>query len=636
MGTIQKQSLFVGIDFTKLLGSKEARAKNISIKIAERNADIYAERQARRFAVVSDSQYAKVLAQHDAVMTELNAVCANQTDPLSTQYEKRMALSRRLVIVGNRLKKAEKEQAAFADKAQNLIFVISNLVVRELETLCRTQPALAYDYLTGKIPHFWFTTKTQSLNTSLNRNSFTFEETQASSAEKRTNKKYQGKASTFRSEKGLYTAVEQSGFVLEKVVENANVHLKINLSWLFGWEIEVLKDLEIIAEMAQTDAVEPAESLPLNEVRRGISSPLSQMDKSKETENSSFEGVATLVAAKATIVAKKEKESEEKVNALAVNPNFLEKKEGESCAAPDFSTEKDENIALAVATDSTNRLLKSVYTQENLKNNRVRWNSTNHVAHINKADALNAKYWMLNVMRHLKRDGEAWSDVATLVNEAVDNLAKYLKKYPKWEVYHPKVYLDPQTRVGSLRHYIENQLRQRQPHQQPDAANPLNAYLPNIQWLIEQGGSETAIRNKITQYGGEEIGQKTVSDAIAVARGRILVYNLKPQKGIAAYVMGVLYRFKTAELLAADAQKLRVQYSEKRQQETPALYWTEQRIKELFNEMTVKMTYLRSFVTDSDITKFANNYKNRQPNAEGQLKMDLEDLAKKRRDKAVM
>ena len=109
MGTIQKQSLFVGIDFTKLLGSKEARAKNISIKIAERNADIYAERQARRFAVVSDSQYAKVLAQHDAVMTELNAVCANQTDPLSTQYEKRMALSRRLVIVGNRLKKAEKE-----------------------------------------------------------------------------------------------------------------------------------------------------------------------------------------------------------------------------------------------------------------------------------------------------------------------------------------------------------------------------------------------------------------------------------------------------------------------------------------------------------------------------------------------
>jgi hypothetical protein len=532
---------FVGLNLAELFPSSGVRNKNLGIFIADYNARRDDARTARRKAAVPDSYYAKLLAEFDELLAELTRLRdTTLTDPLSIQVKKAKKLANKLHKCINRLDRVE-DETPFGDKATNLIFAITSIVIREIESLAASQPMSAYGYLTGESKHYWLTTKTQSLTSGLHRNNLPFEIINASAAEKRENKTFQNKVSGFRGKGGFYDQLEKAGFVLDKVVDGTKVRLKINLEWIFGWSINVLQDPSVMAEMAApqdaeicTQYVEPF----FSGISRDSITGLSQFNKFKETEYNES-GVATLREVEPTEVGKGCEESEEKETAAPENPStgreiFAENEE-KNAAAPEIAAQEDEKTALEVATDSAIRVMKLIFNVNNLKNNKIRYNGTSIVSEITKQDALDMRYWMLNTMRAIKREGENWTDVGTIVNEAVENTAKYLQDHPTRWIYHPKFYLDPKFSVGTLKCYVEAFLHPRPiSDEQPREATPTNPFTPQIQWLIEAGANREKVKGFVRKFG-----EDAVSSAIALC-GIRMKDGFEPTNGAVAYIIGTI------------------------------------------------------------------------------------------------
>lgn len=525
---------FAGINLEGLFPDSSVLAKNIGIQIAAFHAQRDDERAARRRAAPDDSHYAKLLEKFDAILIELNALRADgASDPLSMQVKKAKKMTNRLHKCINELDRIERE-VPFGDKCHSLIFAITHIVMRNLGELGRMNPQLCYRYLTGVDRHYWLTTTTQSLCTGLNRNTLTFEELQGTSQEKRDSKRFQAKSASFRGKDGFYASLEKSGFILEKQVDGNVVRLKINLDWVFGWSLDVFQDKKIEAEMAVSDLENSSNAsiFPLfGDNRRGNSSRFSQNNEFKETEDNS-NGEAALRVINATEVAKEGEESEEKKQRPALNTKLLDGKiEEKNCAAPKI---EESEIALDVATDSANRLMKAIFTRKNVENGKIRYNSTCIVTEITRQDAQDMRYWMLDTMRAIKLEDDTWSDVGTLVNEAIHNTAKYIQEHPTRWIYHPKFYLNPDFFAGSLKYYINTFLRDRPISDDAQASIPQNPFTPQIQWLIEHGGD----RRKVLHYV-RKFGEQPVTDAIAFAGAR-KAGGFEPMRGDVNYIFGIL------------------------------------------------------------------------------------------------
>ena len=560
---------FVGLDLAELFPDSAIKSKNLGIFIADYHARRDDARAARRQMAVPDSHYAKLLTRFDEILSELTRLRdTSLTDPLSIQVKKVKKLTNRLHKCINELDRVEKE-TPFGKSAENLVFAISSIVTRELESIAAAQPMNAYDYLTGRCKHFWLTTTTQSLTTGLNRNSLSFEVINASASEKRESKKFQNKVSNFRGQGGLYDQLAASGFLLDKVVDGTKVRLKVNLEWIFGWSINILEDPSVIAEMtdfAPDPRGENAPNAPLGSGAEPFFSGLSrdnitcfsQNNKFKETEYN-MKGLASPDLLSPTIVGEKGEESEENETAARENPSLGgENFEKKNSLAREIAAQEDEKTALEVATDSAMRLMKSIFNRNNLKNGKVRNNGTSDpVLEIPKNDALAMKDWMLNTMRAIKRDGENWSDVAKLVNEAIENTAKYLHDRTKRWIYPPKFYLDPNFSTGSLKWYVESFLHHRSA-EQPRAASPVNRFTPYIQKFIEEGAN----REKVGKHV-RNLGEDVVTLAIKLANIRI-ADGFTPMKGRIAYIFGILDNKPLKEVILPQVELAYARYLQKK------------------------------------------------------------------------
>lgn len=559
-----------GVDFSKLIPVSEVWTKNVGIRIAAHNAEKNEQRRARRAALASDSFLQKKLNRFDELLqkiTDERSRAAN--DPLSIQHRNIKKWANQLKKVADEIEREEKE-VGFGEKSHSLIFVISSIVVRELSELCATQPQQAYKYLTGKDRRYWLTTYTQSLCTSLNKNSLSWETINATSEEKRLDKDFQSRNASFRGKKGLYASLNDAEFIVDKVGTGNKVRLCIDLDWILGFSLNVLDNLPAVAPALEISSTPSAAPL-FDHLTRGNSTGFSQIDKSKETEYKES-GLATPELVSPTIVGNKKEESEAKSNAPAEISNFSEKKEEKNCAAP---RENSDAVALDVATDSANRLLKALFNNKNLKSGKIRFNSTSVCQEISRQDAVDARYWMLDLMRHLKKDDETWTDVAALVNEAIANTEGYLNDHPTRWVYHPKFYLSPSFSTGTLKTYIETFLRERT--YEPKEVLPFqNAHTPQVAWLIENGANRESVMRYVRRFG-----EQVVSDAVAFAGARI-AGGFVPTKGKVPYIMGILSQMDP-KLIGAQAalekERVLAKKSAKLMEESDA--WTGKKVEKI-------------------------------------------------------
>ena len=641
---------FVGLNLAELFPDSAIKSKNLGIFIADYHARRDDARAARRQAAVPDSHYDKLLKRFDEILSELTRLRdTSLTDPFSMQAAKAKKQTNRLHKCINELDRAEKE-TPFGKTAENLIFTIASIVMRDLESIAASQPMNAYQYLTGKYKHYWLTTTTQSLTTGLHRNSLGSDIINASASEKRAAKKFQNKVSNFRGKGGLYEQLEAAGFILDNVVDGNKVRLKVNLEWIFGWSINILEDPSVIAEMtdfAPDPRGENAPNAPLgsgaepffSDFSRDNITCFSQNNKFKETEYRE-NGVATLQENSPTIVGEKEKESEEKETRRAENPSgggeIFEEKEEKNGAAPAAS---DDAVLTECAKDSANRALKQIFNKKNVENGRIKYGAASPAATISTDDIRHIRYWMLGAYTHIHNlnPSNDWLRVAEMVNEAINDRAKYLEKYIQKYNYHPKDWLNPQFSGGTLTKYVERYLLNR-PEKQATIGytDVLNGqYSPNIAWLIGQGADKEAVFAHIRRFAADGYdGEKTINDAIGVVRGKLLIdTKFKPKKGICAYAFGTFYKVNPSTI-GLDAEKLRVKWVEKQKEAASTAYWTPQKVKEALFEKTAhpQMQYLRAFVSDIEIQAFSKTYSKRPSTHEYQLKDDLERLAKKNRD----
>ena len=183
--------------------------------------------------------------------------------------------------------------------------------------------------------------------------------------------------------------------------------------------------------------------------------------------------------------------------------------------------------------------------------------------------------------------------------------------------------------------YVERYLLNR-PEKEPTkdySAILKGNYSPNIAWLIGQGADKEAIHAHILRFEADGYdGEKTVNEAIAVVRGKLLIdTNFKPKKGVVAYAFGTFYKVNPSTI-GLDAEKLRIKYQEQQREKEKTIYWTELRVYNLFLETTKgPAEYLRAFFFQEDLNLLTAKYKTRQLNAEGQLKMDIDAAIKKNR-----
>lgn len=625
---------YVGLNLAELLPDSAVKTKHLGIFIADYHARRYDARQARRNAATPDSHYANLLTQFDEMLSELTRLRDTTiNDPLSIQVKKAKKLTNRLHKCINELDREEKEMP-FGGKAENLIYTISSIVLRELEEMSGKQSMIAYDYLIGKDKHYWLTTTTQSLCTGLNRNNMTPDIIHASASEKRESKQFQNKTSAFRGADGLYAQLEASGFLLDKVVDGTKVRLKVNLDWIFGWSLNIMQDPAIIAEMNAVeqslkickDAVEPffSESTSENITR------FSWNNKFKETENR-LSGLTSSDLLIPTIVGKEGEESEEKENPAVENQStggeIFEENEEKEIPAP---TASPDDVLIECAKDSANRALRLIFNKKNVENGRIKHNSTSLPVKISQDDSKNIKYWMLGAYTHIRNLNPAndWLTIAEMVNEAIEHRAKYLEKDIEKYNYPPHRWLDLQYSGGTLTKYVERYLLNR-PEKEPktDYFETLHKnYAPSFAWLIEKGFDKSLLHEKIRKYG-----EDVINDAIAYIQLKCLVTNFKPKNGTAAYASGVFYKMNP-KTIRLDAEKLMVKYNEQQKSAQNKIYWTPQRVYDVFMEVTEKTQYLRQFFVQEDLNDFVKIYKNRPANNDGQLKIQIDDLLKERRN----
>jgi hypothetical protein len=562
--------------------------KNVSVKTYDINdkavftsigihiADYYALRDSliakRKSILLSDDDKQDLMRQVSALQPMVSEALEGGAASFE-QLKKLIAQSQRIITQAN----APKEMP-FGEKSEALIYVITRAVMYQLDKMRSTEPAQYNRYVSGEETRFWLNTKTASLNTSLNRSELGADLVYADRKTKRDSKKYSGLQASLRGAKGLYASVMDTGFVLEKEVVNNAVKLCIDLNWLFSPALNVLTDL---AEKSSDNANEPS----FSGSRGGLSTPLSQNvstiveTKLTEYNEDGVENLGSLLISadfqpvvEPTIVGKKEKvEGEVEVFTSTVEtPTIVGKKEKVDIAPGAAGA----TIALDFAKDSANRALKQIFNQKNMQEGRICFNQQSICQIITAQDIKDFSYWMLEAYQNLRLEGENWSEVAELVNEAIENTAKYLNEHPTRKIYHPRFWTNPYFTGGSLCHYVKTYLRERIDTDQPK----MNTHTPQILWFLENGAN----RNALFHYIGKH-GETLVSDAIAFAGAKI-ARGFAPIGGKVPYIFGILKNLNPETIqyqLATQKAKL----SGKNTQ--PLQGWTISRVEKIISSLKI-------------------------------------------------
>jgi hypothetical protein len=527
-------------------------------------ADYYAQRddaRAKRRAKKLTTEQEISILQRISQLQDLKSKLIQNND--YSGVKKLIAQESRII---NRTDEAK--EMPFGEKCEALIFIITKLVVNELSDLRVTNPQLYKEYTEGAQKTYWLSTYTSSLCTQLNRNEMGFDVANMKGKEKRENKKFSALSSSFRGETGYYAALLDTGFIVEKDLEKNKVRLGINLEWIFGFSLNIFSNL---AESA------PAEPSFLG-IGSGLSTGLSlnkELCSLKLTEyNESGAGslsdnlkIAFPQVVDATNVAKSEKVEGEQ-EAIPSETATSSQNEKVKFSAPAENTQ----LVLDFAKDSANRALKLIFNAQNLENKRICYNSQSICETISPQDVRDMPFWMICAYDFLKKEDESWSDVANLVNEAIQNTADYMVKHPTRRIYHPFFWLDTQFSGGSMVTYINRFLRNRT----FNVSTP--QYTPQVLWALEHG----ADRSKLLHYVRKH-GEKIVSDVIAYAGVRI-ARGIEPKNGRIEYIFGILRNLDPATIqFQLEIEKAKLAGHKNPKNNTAK--WTESRVHKLINKL---------------------------------------------------
>ena len=626
-----------------MLPVQEVRSKILAFFIADVHARNAAERRTRRASVATDEELKEILKQFDQITADIVAVREkDQTDtrPLDSQLKNALSMANRLAAVNK-----SETTATFGKQSESLIFVIVGIVARELETLARVNPNLYLQYATGTIREYWLTTNTQSLCVSLNKSKLPLWLIQGTCKDRRESKVFQSLEAGFRGNQGYYASLQKAGFILEK--ENLNevgdvaekgrkVCLKINLDWIFGYSNTVLNNptTEIQADFEKNSILQIASFFPPQSEN---SSYFSLINK-KETEYR--ESGSASQEESSALCAKKIEEKEEIINSAPTAQIFEGKSEEKNCTEGAQPADNADEVLKACVDQSTVLALKLIFNTQNFKNKRIHHSEMSVCEKLSDADIREMPIWMLNAYRHINQINPttSWIQIAEMVNKAIENRAQRLKDYSHLYNYVPKRWLDTTFSGGTLTKFVENFLLDR-PASTPTTGgtDALKAkYSPQIAWLIEQGAASDAVKKHIRKFNNNgKDGQAILNDTITIVRAKMLMNpDFKPKKSIPAFVFDKLNYRINPDTIHFEAEKVRVEYKEfirAKNEANKPVWWTEQRVYDVFMEVTEKMQYLRQFFIQEDLNDFVKIYKTRPANNEGQLKIQIEGLLKKRR-----
>jgi hypothetical protein len=289
-------------------------------------------------------------------------------------------------------------------------------------------------------------------------------------------------------------------------------------------------------------------------------------------------------------------------------------------------------VLIEAAKESTNRALKLIYSEKNLLNGKIRHNADNLCLEISTQTVRDMEFWMIAVYRHLNRFGQkTWTEIGKMVNEGIERTATYLEEQPSRYAYPPKYWLNTQFSGGTLFNYVETYIMERveDPSVSDNRAALKATYTPQIAWMLENGANRDSLMHYVRKFGAQ-----TVSEAVSFAGAKIAAdVDFKPKNGAVPYIFGILKNLNP-QLIGIKLEEIKVKIAQKKRDAEKTIYWTGQRIIDVLAEITAhpKMQYLRQYVTDTDIQAFAKKYSNRPASHEGQLKIELEDLVKSRRN----
>jgi hypothetical protein len=362
--TISLMSRTARLRNTAFSNTLDINDKAVFTSVGIHIADYYSLRDAliakRKSVLLTDTDKQDLIRQIQALQPLVSEAIEGGAGSFDA-LKKLIAQEQRIITQANK----EKEMP-FGEKAEALIYVITRAVMYQLQKMRSTDPTLYNRYVSGEETTFWLNTKTASLNTSLNRSELGADLVYADRKTKRESKKCSGLQSSLRGAKGLYAALMDTGFIIEKEVVNNNVKLCINLDWLFS-----LNALDNEAEKSSDIAETPS----FSDSRSGLSTPLSQNvstiveTKLTEYNESGVENLGSLLSSadfqqlvEPTNVGKKEKvEGEVEVSTSTVETATNVAKKEKVEAAPGAAGGA---IAFDFAKDSANRALKLIFNKK--------------------------------------------------------------------------------------------------------------------------------------------------------------------------------------------------------------------------------------------------------------------------------
>jgi hypothetical protein len=528
--------------------------KNLNISLADNYARLQLLKAKRLTQVPSKEEEADMIARIAALDQE-------RKDAIAAGDVKR--LKKLIAHEGRIINRVGDKEISFGPKCQSLVFIISNIVFRELEALRTTNPKLYIDYVSGRQQGYWLTTYTSSLSTMLNKSELAILE-ELSDADRRESKMKQAKDGSFRGETGFYAALSDANFFLDKDNTGNKVRLRVNLEWLFGFQNVMFR------------AINEDEQTSSDDHTRGLSTGFSQRDSLQESELTEYNknGLETEATEKAvfpdvvhpTIVGKKEKVKGE--NQATAAETEKEEKVKIAPAGP------HDHLAFDFAKDSAIRATKWLFNPQNVQNDRIQYNKTSICTEITAQDYQDMPHWMLLAYHALKLPERTWAQTAETINEAIENTAKFLEKHPTRWLYHPYFWLNPDFSGGGLCSYVKTYM-----FTKDFKAGAAPEHTPQVLWALENGADRQALNRYIRKYG-----EKLVSDVIAYCGVRIQRGQETPY-GKMTYVFGVLKSFKPHEI----QYQLEVQKA-KLENNAPALgtNWTESRVHKCIKGMKLR------------------------------------------------
>jgi hypothetical protein len=542
--------------------------KNLNIRLADNFA---------RLKLLKAKRLTKVLTKEDEadMITRIAALAEERKVAIATGDVKR--LKKLIAHEGRIINRVGEKEISFGPKCQSLVFIIANLVFRELEQLRITDPKLYIDYVSGRQQGYWFTTYTSSLSTMLNKSELAILE-ELDHSDRRESKLKQGKDASFRGDTGFYASLMDSTFFLDKDNSGNKVRLRVNLEWLFGFQNVMFR------------AINEDEQISSDDYSRGLSTGFSQRDSLQESklidynenglETEATEKAVFPVAVYPTIVGKKEKvKGENEVTPLEIL------KEGKEKIAP---AGPHDNLAFDFAKDSAQRATKWLFNAQNVQNDRIQYNKISICTEITAQDYQDMPHWMLLAYHALKLPERTWAQTAETINEAIENTAKFLERHPTRWIYHPYFWLSPDFSGGGLCSYVKTYLFTKE---FKTGAAP--EHTPQVLWALENGADRQALNRYIRKFG-----EKMVSDVIAYC-GVKIERGVDTPNGKMAYVFGVLKSFKPHEIqYQLEAQKAKLE------SRAPALgeKWTESRVHKRIKAMKL-MDYQIARIKPDMITK---------------------------------